>query len=119
MVDDEGSESLEGMMVTRDYFRVVGLQPALGRAFDEAEIGVSPPPTIILGYELWQRKFNGDPHIVGKTIRMSRRDTPPTIIGVMPRASDSFHRRERRRSPTTTSTASSISGCRPHPIRRI
>jgi len=84
VVDDEGSESLEGMMVTRDYFRAVGLQPALGRAFDEAETGVSPPPTIILGYELWQRKFNGDPHIVGKTIRMSRRDTPPTIIGVMP-----------------------------------
>jgi hypothetical protein len=84
LVDDEGSESLEGMMVTRDYFRVVGLQPVVGRAFDEAETGVSPPPTIILGYELWQRKFNGDRHIVGKTIRMSRRDTPPTIIGVMP-----------------------------------
>ncbi len=39
---------------------------------------------IILGYDLWQRKFNGDPQIVGKTVRMSRREVPPTVIGVMP-----------------------------------
>src|SRR4029077_10708881 len=39
---------------------------------------------IILGYDCWQRRFNGDPAIVGKTIRMSRRDTPPTVVGVMP-----------------------------------
>jgi len=39
---------------------------------------------IILGYELWQRKFNGDPNILGKTIHMSRFDAPPTVIGVMP-----------------------------------
>lgn len=39
---------------------------------------------IILGYNFWQRKFNGDPHIVGTTIRMSRRKTPITVVGVMP-----------------------------------
>jgi putative ABC transport system permease protein len=39
---------------------------------------------IIIGYDLWQRTFHGDPAIVGKTFRMSRRDTPATIIGVMP-----------------------------------
>ena len=39
---------------------------------------------IILGYEFWQRKFNGDRNIIGKTIRISRSDTPPTVIGVMP-----------------------------------
>src|SRR5882724_10533409 len=44
LVDDEGSESIEGMAVTRDYFRVVGLQPALGRAFSQADTGVAPPP---------------------------------------------------------------------------
>ena len=56
----------------------------LGRTFLESETGVPPAPVIILGYDLWQRKFNGDPHIVGKTVRMSRRETPPTVIGVMP-----------------------------------
>lgn len=80
----DGSESMEGMWVTRDYFRVAGLQPMMGRAFLEAETGSTPAPVIILGYELWQRKFNGDRHILGKTIRISRFDTPPRVIGVMP-----------------------------------
>jgi putative ABC transport system permease protein len=39
---------------------------------------------VIIGYELWQRKFNGDPDIIGKPMRVSRVQTPPTIIGVMP-----------------------------------
>ena len=84
LVRPDGSESIEGMWVTRDYFRVVGLQPLMGRIFSESETGAKPAPVIILGYDLWQRKFNGDPQIVGKTIRMSRQDTPPTVIGVMP-----------------------------------
>lgn len=83
LIRSDGSESIEGMAVTRDYFRVTGLQPVLGRAFLESETGNTTSPVIILGYELWQRKFNGDPHIVGKTIRLSRTDTSPTVIGVM------------------------------------
>ena len=84
LVLSDGSESLEGMYVTKDYFRVAGLQPVLGRSFLESETGATPVPVIILGYELWQRKFNGDPKIIGKKVRMSRSDTPPTVIGVMP-----------------------------------
>src|SRR5260370_19839944 len=84
LVRDDGSESFQGMYVTKDYFRVVGLQPVLGRTFPESEIGPKAPPVIIIGYDLWQRKFNGDPNIIGKTIRMSRSDTPPTVIGIMP-----------------------------------
>jgi putative ABC transport system permease protein len=70
--------------VTRDYFRVLGLQPMLGRIFSEAEATPNGPPVIVLGYDVWKQKFNGDPNIVGKTIRMSRRDVPPTVVGVMP-----------------------------------
>ena len=84
MVLDEGSESLEGMFVSKDYFRVVGLEPLLGRTFSDVEASFPPAPVIVIGYDLWQRKFGGDPNIVGTKIRMSRRDTPPTIIGVMP-----------------------------------
>src|SRR6478672_1178052 len=84
LVSSDGSESLEGMRVTKDYFRVVGLEPVLGRTFLESETGTTPAQVIILGYDLWRRKFNGDPDIIGKTIRMSRRETPPTVIGVMP-----------------------------------
>jgi len=84
LIRQDGSESMEGMWVTRDYFRVMGLKPLIGRTFSEAETANPTAPVVILGYDLWQRKFGGDRHIVGQTIRMSRRDVPPTVIGVMP-----------------------------------
>jgi putative ABC transport system permease protein len=84
LILSDGSESLEGMAVTREYFRALGLEPMLGRTFLESEAGAAPAPVIVLGYDLWQRKFNGDRKIIGRKIRMSRRDTPPTVIGVMP-----------------------------------
>jgi len=80
----DGSQSLEGMVVTRDYFRVMGLQAVIGRTFSDSETSFKPKPVIILGYNLWQRKFNGDPAIIGKKIKISRWDTPPEVIGVMP-----------------------------------
>ena len=83
-IRQDGSESMEGMWVTRDYFRVIGLQPLLGRSFLASDAGVKPAPVIILGYEFWQRKFNGDPNVIGKTMRISRQDVPPKIIGIMP-----------------------------------
>ncbi len=83
LVMEDGSESLEGMWVTRDYFRVAGLQPVLGRTFLDSDIGANTPPVIILGYDLWQPKFNGDPNIVGKTIRLWQRQFggDPNLIG--------------------------------------
>ncbi|HYM23290.1 MAG TPA: ADOP family duplicated permease, partial [Vicinamibacterales bacterium] len=85
LIDDAGSTSMSGMYVTPDYFRVTGLQPLIGRAFnaDDAKPGTS---VIILGYDSWQRRFNADPDIVGKQVRMSRYQTPPTVVGVMPHA---------------------------------
>jgi putative ABC transport system permease protein len=84
LVRNEGSESMEGMWVTTDYFRAVGLQPILGRTFVESEAKPGATAVIVLGHNFWQRKFNGDPHIIGATLRMSRRKTPVTVIGVMP-----------------------------------
>ncbi len=84
LISEDGSESLEGMWVTKDYFRVAGLQPVLGRTFQDSDSAANAPPVMILGYDLWQRKFNGDPNIVGKPMRISRQQTPPTVIGVMP-----------------------------------
>jgi putative ABC transport system permease protein len=87
LVLPDGSESMGGMVVTPSYFRVLGLRPILGREFLETELGRpnTPPSAIILGYDLWQRKFNGDPNIVGRTIRMSRMPAPLSVVGVMPR----------------------------------
>ncbi|HTL58829.1 MAG TPA: ABC transporter permease, partial [Candidatus Limnocylindrales bacterium] len=81
----EGSESVEGMVVTKDYFKVLGLKPELGREFAESDIGPrnAGPRTIILGYNLWQKRFQGDEKILGKTVRISRME-PLQVIGVMP-----------------------------------
>ncbi|MGH8518890.1 MAG: ABC transporter permease, partial [Panacagrimonas sp.] len=52
LISDEGSDSLEGMMVTTDYFKVVGLQPILGRTFVDADVPAgAPPPVIVIGYD--------------------------------------------------------------------
>ena len=65
LIGNDGSESMQGMVVTREYFKVTGLQPILGRSFVEAEAGGRTPPAALIGYDLWQRKFNGDPHVIG------------------------------------------------------
>jgi hypothetical protein len=88
----EGSQSLEGMAVTQDYFRVLGLQPILGRTSPESTSATNQSPAIVLGYDAWQRLFNGDPHIIGRTViaqphygnHLSRWQTPATVIAVMP-----------------------------------
>jgi putative ABC transport system permease protein len=80
----DGSESLRGMEVSRDYFRLLGLRPLMGRTFNASETAFPPKPVIILGFNVWQQKFGGDRTVIGKTIRISRRDTPPQVIGVMP-----------------------------------
>ncbi len=84
LIRNEGSQSIQGMAVTKDYLQVMGLRPVMGRGFEEQDFGQGPVKAILLGYEFWQRTFNGDPQIMGKTVRISRWDVPPTIIGVMP-----------------------------------
>jgi putative ABC transport system permease protein len=84
LIRNEGSQSIQGMAVTKDYLRVMGLQAMVGRGFEEQDFAQGPVKAILLGYEFWQRTFNGDPKIIGKTVRISRWDVPPTVIGVMP-----------------------------------
>jgi putative ABC transport system permease protein len=81
----DGGEAVSGLEVTSDYFKVIGTKPFLGRTFLESESPVNPQLAtfIILGYDLWQRKFHGDPHILGQKVRLSRHE-PLTVVGVMP-----------------------------------
>jgi putative ABC transport system permease protein len=74
---------MQGMDVTKDYLRVMGLRPVAGRGFEDSDFGQGPVRTILLGYEFWQRSFDGDKQIIGKTVRISRWQVPPTVIGVM------------------------------------
>jgi putative ABC transport system permease protein len=86
LVLPDGSRSLSGMIVTEDFFKVLGVQPTLGRVFHASEAGRPkvPPTAIILGHELWARQFNRDPNILGKTVQLSRMPAPLPVVGVMP-----------------------------------
>ena len=83
LIRNDGSQSMQGMNVSRDYFRVMGLKPMAGRGFEDSDFGPGPAKTIVLGYEFWQRAFGGDKQIIGKTVRISRTDVTPVVVGVM------------------------------------
>ncbi len=65
----------------------LAVPPLLGRFFDESEDRPGGDPTVVvLGYDLWQRAFGGDPHVIGRQIHLDA--MPVTVIGVMPRGFD-------------------------------
>jgi putative ABC transport system permease protein len=85
LIRGDGSQSMQGMFVSKDYLPVMGLKTIAGRGFEDSDFSLGPTKAILIGYEFWQRAFSGDPQIIGKTVRISRWDVPPTVIGVMPR----------------------------------
>ena len=83
LIRNDGSQSMQGMEVTKNFFQIMGLRPVAGRGFEDSDFGQGPVKAILLGYEFWQRVFGGDPQIIGKTVRISRWQVSPTVIGVM------------------------------------
>lgn len=79
-------EQVAVMRVTPSYFRVIGVEPALGRAFTEAENRWDNRRFVVLGHSLWKRRFGSDPRIVGRAISMDGR--PYVVTGVMPDAGE-------------------------------
>lgn len=75
-------EQLAIGFVTTDFFRVLGAEAAPGRTFDVGDDSVDAPTTILLSAALWQRRYGGDPAIVGRRIDVNGR--PTTVVGVMP-----------------------------------
>ena len=85
LILQDGSEAVSGLEVTSDYFNVIGNKPLLGRTFLQSETPRNPELAtfIILGCDLWHRRFHGDPDILGQKVRLGRRE-PLTVVGVMP-----------------------------------
>ncbi len=75
-------EMLVGANVSADAFAVLGVHPLFGRAFKPEEDKTGAEKVAIISYNLWQRRFNGDPAIAGKSIRLSGESY--TVAGVMP-----------------------------------
>ncbi len=83
LIRNGGIQSMKGMVVTRGFSQLMGLRPMAGRTFDDSDFAQGPVKTIMLGYEFWQRSFGGDRQIIGKTVRISRWQVTPTVIGIM------------------------------------
>jgi putative ABC transport system permease protein len=82
MTGDERPERLSGVRVSADLLSVLGVQPILGRGFAEEEDKAGSNQVVLLGHSLWQRRFGGDPAIMGRTLTLN--GIGCTVIGIMP-----------------------------------
>ncbi len=78
LTGDEGeSEEVRVQWATANYFTLLGIDPALGRTFEEDE-----PASVVLSHGLWQRRYGGDETVIGRRIRVGGQ--PHTVVGVLP-----------------------------------
>jgi len=78
---EDRPEALRGLQVSANYFSVLGMGPALGRGFTWAEER-SDAGVVVLSEALWRRRFEADPNLLGRQVRLSGRSF--TVVGVMP-----------------------------------
>lgn len=75
-------ERLVGCRVSASLFPLLGVSPQLGRWFTPDEDQAGANPVVIMSHRLWQRRFGGDPNLVGKSLTLNGRST--TVVGIMP-----------------------------------
>ena len=76
------AEHITGIRVSDDFFRVLGVSPALGRDFTAEEERLGGPDVVVLSNSLWKQRFGGDASIIGKPVSLSGKSY--TVVGVMP-----------------------------------
>ena len=81
--EDAPAKRVWGLIVTENYFDVLGVRPALGQTFHSApNQALNSDPYIVLSQGLWARQFGSDPNIVGRVVHINTH--PFTVIGVAP-----------------------------------
>ena len=75
-------EQILGALVTANFFQVIGLKPQIGRVFTEEEDRAGGPALAVISDKLWQRLFQRDPSVLGRTLNFAGEFY--TVIGVMP-----------------------------------
>jgi putative ABC transport system permease protein len=76
------TEWLGARRVSANFFSVVGVEPLLGRSFLPEEETVGSPEVAMLGHTLWERRFGGDPTVLGSVIGID--DASATVVGILP-----------------------------------
>lgn len=82
LTGDHGPVRLMGAQVSANFFATLGAQPMLGRTFEPLDDHPGAARTAVLNYGVWQRRFGGDPSILGKTLVLN--GTSYTVVGVLP-----------------------------------
>src|SRR5438128_1945833 len=75
LADGGEREMAPGLWVSGEFFRVLGVPPLLGRTFNAADErwGAGPNGAVaVISHRFWQSRFQGDPQVVGRTVRMNR-----------------------------------------------
>ena len=75
-------EQVSIMLVSANFFAALGVPPQLGRTFRPEEDTPGSNNVVVLSHALWQRRYGGDPNVVGRAIKLGNREQ--TVIGVMP-----------------------------------
>src|SRR6266542_1287096 len=75
-------ERLAAGLVSADLFATLGVAPALGRVFTQAEDTAGGTPAVILSYGLWRRRYGGDPQVIGRALTLGGESR--TVVGIMP-----------------------------------
>ena len=79
---DERPERVRTAQVTAGFFPLFGIAPTLGRTLTAGDEGRADDHVVVLGHELWKRRFGGDPALLGHSIRLN--NDAYTVVGVMP-----------------------------------
>jgi len=82
MITEGLAEPVFTAEVTASAFRALRVPPVLGRTLVDMDERADAPPVAVIGYDLWQTRFQGDSGVVGRTVRIT--GIPATIVGVMP-----------------------------------
>src|SRR5262249_31443122 len=69
-------------VVSAQFFRLLGVEPILGRTFRDGEDALGAEAVLVLSHSYWQQKLGGAPGVVGRTFEMTAR--VPTVAGVLP-----------------------------------
>lgn len=80
--DGDRAERFSGVRLTSNTFSLLGVEPFMGRTLSPDEDFVPDNDVVLLGYHVWVNRYDRDPQIIGKTLRLNAR--PTTVIGVMP-----------------------------------
>ncbi|MGH7619756.1 MAG: ABC transporter permease [Gemmatimonadaceae bacterium] len=76
-------DTVQGATVSRQFIRIIGIRPILGRVFIDNDFRPSGALTAVITYDLWTRRFGADATIIGKPIRLNGTDA--LVVGVTPK----------------------------------